>query len=77
MTRSGGRPTGDEALAADPFSWRVSGDGTVWISRRGRQIVVVAGARAARLALQLEDASEEAAQQLLARATGNYKRVPR
>lgn len=59
---------------AEPFAWRVTADTKVLVSRGGRQVVVVAGARAARLAARLETAGEEQAQQLLARATGNYKR---
>ena len=59
---------------AEPFTWRVTADTRVLVSRGGRQVVVVAGARGARLAAQLETADEEQAQQLLARATGNYKR---
>ena len=35
---------------------------------------MVAGARGAKLAAELETADDEQAQQLLARATGNYKR---
>jgi hypothetical protein len=67
------RPRGDDALAADPFAWRVTPEGKVFVSRGGRQIVVVGGTKGARLAAQLESASETAAQQLLARATGNYR----
>ena len=59
---------------AEPFEWRVTADAKVLVSRSGKQIVVVAGARGAKLAAQLETADEEQAQQLLARATGNYKR---
>ena len=67
------RPSGDDALAADPFGWRTTPDGKVFVSRGGRQIVVVAGARGAKLAAQLAVADEAAAQQLLARATGHYR----
>ena len=59
---------------AEPFEWRVTADSKVLVSRGGRQVVVAAGARAAKLAAQLESADEEQAQQLLARATGNYRR---
>jgi hypothetical protein len=62
------------AFDAEPFEWRVTADSKVLVSRGGRQVVVVAGARGARLAAQLATADEEQAQQLLARATGNYKR---
>jgi len=65
---------GDEALATDPFDWRATADGKVFISRGGRQIVVVAGAAGVKLAAQLDGVSELAAQQLMARATGNYRR---
>ena len=68
------RPSGDDALAADPFEWRVTRSGTVIVLRGGRQVVTVGGAAAAKLAAQLARADERAAQQLLARATGNYKR---
>ena len=59
---------------AEPFDWRVTADSKVLVSRGGQQVVVVAGARGAKLATQLETADDEQAQQLLARATGNYKR---
>ena len=62
------------AFDAEPFEWRVTADAKVIVSRGGRQVVVMAGARAAKLSAQLGTADEEKAQQLLARATGNYKR---
>jgi hypothetical protein len=68
------RPTGDDALSADPFEWQVTKAGSVLVSRGGRQVVTVGGQAAAKLAAQLEHASDARAQQLLARVTGNYKR---
>lgn len=67
---------GDAELAADPFDWQVTGDDRVLVSRGGRPVVVVAGAAGRRLAARLSsyDATDARAQQLLARATGNYKR---
>jgi hypothetical protein len=59
---------------AEPFEWRVTADSRVLVSRGSKQVVVVAGARGAKLCAQLDTADEEQAQQLLARATGNYKR---
>jgi hypothetical protein len=59
---------------AELFDWRTTADSKVLVSRGGKQVVVVAGARGAELAAQLETADDEEAQQLLARATGNYKR---
>ena len=64
---------GDEALAANPFDWRVTKDRRVMVSRSGKQVVVVGGAKGQRLADQLETVDDAKAQQLLARATGNYK----
>ena len=62
-------------LESDPFSYRVTKDGRVLISRGGRQVVVLAGAKADRLAAELAAAADEQAEQLLlARATGNYRR---
>jgi hypothetical protein len=52
----------------------VTASGTVLISRGGRQIVIVRGAAATRLAAQLDAAADErAVQLLLAKATGHYK----
>jgi len=59
---------------AEPFDWQVTADSRVLVSRGGKQVVVVAGVRGSKLAAQLETADNERAQQLLARATGNYKR---
>lgn len=65
-------------LADDPFDWQVTKDGRVLVSRGGRRIVVVAGDRARKLSAGLDAAlarqDPAAAQQLLARVTGNYKR---
>lgn len=62
------------SLADDPFDWRVTKSGQVLISRGGRVVVTVRAAAAARLLAKLDGADDEQAQQLLARATGNYKR---
>lgn len=65
-------------LTEDPFDWRTTKDGRVLVGRGGRQVSVIAGDQARRLCAGLEAAlargDEEAAQQLLARVTGNYKR---
>lgn len=58
----------------DPFSYRITKDGKVLVSRGGRMIMTVAGNRAMRLIAQLENAADEAEEQLaLARITGNYR----
>jgi hypothetical protein len=60
-------------LAADPFSHVVTKDGRILVSRSGRNVGVIAGARAERLRAQLAAADERAVQLLLARATGQYR----
>jgi hypothetical protein len=56
------------------FSWRQTMDGRVRISRAGELVTTLAGDRARRFVDRIEAADSEAAQQLMARATGNYKR---
>ncbi len=58
----------------DPFDWQVTKDGRVRVFRGGREVLVLGGARADKLVAELAAADDEGAQQLLARATGNYKR---
>lgn len=60
-------------LEDDPFSYRITKDGRVLISRGGRQVTVVAGSAAAALIAKL-GADPDQDQQLLARVTGNYRR---
>ncbi len=72
-------------LEEDPFDWRVTKDGRVFVSRGGRQVTIVGGDQARKLSAALDAALARddvaAAQQLLARVTGNYKhgneRAPR
>ncbi|CAL9494203.1 hypothetical protein SUDANB95_03280 [Actinosynnema sp. ALI-1.44] len=61
-------------LEDDPFDWRVTKDGQVLVSRGGRTVTTVRGTAATRLITALDRADADGAQQLLARATGNYKR---
>jgi hypothetical protein len=61
-------------LEDDPFDWRTTKDGQVLVSRGGRTVTTVRGPAAARLLGRLAQASDDEAQQLLARVTGNYKR---
>jgi len=61
-------------LVKDPFSHVVTKDGKVLVSRSGRSVGVIAGARAERLRTQLAEAADErGVQLLLARATGQYR----
>lgn len=61
-------------LDDDPFDWRVTADGRVLVQRGGQQVAVVAGTRAHKLIGILEGGDHRAAQQALARVTGNYRR---
>jgi hypothetical protein len=56
------------------FSWQTAKEGRVRISWRGRVVMTLTGAPAARFLRDAEGADEEAAQLLMARATGNFKR---
>jgi hypothetical protein len=56
------------------FSWRATKDGRIRISRDGRVVTSLAGEAAARFRSHAKGADFEAQQQLMARATGNYKR---
>ncbi len=59
----------------DGFEARITKDGRVRISHHDRVVTTVAGSAAAKLTVALDDAPDEAAaQHLLARATGNYRR---
>jgi len=55
------------------FSYRVSKDARVFISWHGRQIMTLKGVQAAKLSRQLDAASDDEQQMLLARITGNFK----
>lgn len=62
-----------EGLLNDPFGYRITKSGEVHVSRGGRTVTLIRGAAAERLAAGLgRDPVQD--QQLLARATGNYKR---
>lgn len=56
------------------FSWREQGEGELAIQRQGRTVTVLRGASAQRALDQLARLEASAAQQLLARLTGNYRR---
>jgi hypothetical protein len=61
-------------LTADPFDYRVTKMGGVIVSRGGRAVLTVGGRSAAQLIAALQRADDSQAQQLLARASGNYRR---
>jgi hypothetical protein len=63
----------DDPLAHEPFSFRTTKDGRILISFEGRVVTKVAGRLGERLASKLRAADPVGVQQLLARATGNFK----
>lgn len=60
-------------LEDNPFDWRVTKDGQLLVSRGGRVVTKIRGGAAAKLLGRLGAADDDEVQQLLARATGNYK----
>lgn len=63
-----------DRLTADPFDYRVTKQGGVIVSRGGRAVMTVGGRSAAQFVAALQRADDSQAQQLLARASGNYRR---
>ncbi len=61
-------PLGDE-----PFSYRETKDGRVFISFRGRVVTTLAGASARKFASRVGAASTSEAQLAMAKATGHFK----
>ena len=59
--------------APEGFAWRRTKDGRVRISHHGRVVTTLSSGKAERFLDRAVDASESEAQQLMARATGNYK----
>mgnify|MGYP001824331940 CR=1 FL=1 len=63
----------DNPLADEPFEWSATATGSLRIFHRGRLARVVDGREAVKLQLKLEAAEDDQVQQLLARATGQFK----
>lgn len=57
-----------------PFSFQRRADGTVIISYHAAPVAALRGKTAARFLARLDGADESAAQQLMSRVTGNFKR---
>lgn len=56
------------------FTWSARKNGELAISRDGRVVTLVRHRAAERLTARLAAATEDEVQQVLARATGNYRR---
>jgi hypothetical protein len=65
---------GEGRLAGRPFSYARRADGTVIISYHAAPVTALRGTAAARFLGRLEGADDSAAQHLMARATGNFRR---
>jgi hypothetical protein len=63
-----------DPLASEPFSCVTRADGTIVISYHGAPVTLLRGKAAARFATRMDGADARAAQQLMARATGSFKR---
>jgi hypothetical protein len=61
-------------LAEEPFGWERRSDGSIVISHGGRTVTTLRGAAADRFAARVVGLDPTAAQHLMARATGNFKR---
>ncbi|WP_101569876.1 hypothetical protein [Brevibacterium sp. 239c] len=60
-------------LEGDPFDYRITKSGMLVITRSGRTVMELGGKKASALIPKL-GVSNDSDQQLLARATGNYRR---
>jgi hypothetical protein len=64
----------DNPLAGEPFSCVTRADGTIVISYHGAPVTLLRGKAADRFSTRMDGADAAAAQGLMARATGNFKR---
>jgi hypothetical protein len=57
-----------------PFNYSTRSDGSIVISYHTAPVTILRGRSAERFATRIADADAAASQQLMARATGNFKR---
>lgn len=62
-----------DKLAENPFSYRTTKDGRMLIYWQGKQVTVLRGEKAAKIAAELDQALALDAQLILARVTGHFK----
>jgi hypothetical protein len=60
-------------LEEEPFAYRRTKDGKVFVSWNGRQIMVLKGREAERFLAAVEGAEPRCAQLVMARITGHFK----
>jgi hypothetical protein len=63
-----------DPLAGEPFSFATRADGTIVIRYHDAPVTLLRGRSAERFTARVAGADAAAAQQLMARATGNFKR---
>ncbi|HSJ00501.1 MAG TPA: hypothetical protein VLA59_08955 [Patescibacteria group bacterium] len=63
-----------DPLADQPFSYLGRADGSIVIRYRAAPVTVLRGKAADRFRTRMDGADVRAAQQLMARATGNFRR---
>jgi hypothetical protein len=63
-----------DPLASMPFSYATRRDGSILISYHMAPVTILRGRSAERFATRIAGADEAASQQLMARATGAFKR---
>ena len=61
-------------LAHEPFSWLTRADGAIVIRYHDAPVTLLRGNAAEKFTARISGAEPRAAQQLMARATGNFKR---
>jgi hypothetical protein len=62
-----------DPLASMPFSYATRADGSIVISYRTAPVTILRGRPAERFVSRVAEADAAAAQQLMARATGNFR----
>ena len=65
---------GRHILDKEPFSYRVSKNGKVFISWHGQQVLILAGKQADIFVAKINGLGGVEAQLVMAKATGNFKR---
>ena len=60
-------------LEEQPFTYRTTKDGKVFIHWHGRQIIILKGKTAEKFITSIEQADAQHAQLLMARVTGHFK----
>lgn len=61
-------------LESEPFSYKASRDGIVFLEYRGRPVKILRGGAARKFLGRVERLADHAVQLLIARLTGNFRR---